>query len=42
MFALIEHMCKCTRAAFWRAGVQETIVDLKRRKHEKADNKGFW
>src|SRR2546421_5005421 len=25
VFALMEQVCQCTRAAFWRAGVQETF-----------------
>ena len=27
--ACIEQMCKCTRTAFWRAGVQEAFVGLR-------------
>jgi hypothetical protein len=37
VFVLIEQVCQCTRAAFWRAGVQETFEGLRRTQQRGTD-----
>ena len=37
----MEQVCKCTRAAFWRAGVQEAFVGLRQTQQREKDERTF-